>query len=82
MTNVYHLIDPERGRADVRKTWTLCGRAVRSCFVFRSGASIATCPKCIELTHQKQHGTDHDFPVTGTDNSESPDSEKGKGGAK
>jgi hypothetical protein len=60
MVNIYHLIDPKRGRADVRKTWTLCGRAVRSCFVFRLDSKHPTCLRC--------------KAVSGTVNRDSPDS--------
>jgi hypothetical protein len=42
----FHPIDRKRGRATVRTTWTLCGKAARSCFVFRPTSRQANCEAC------------------------------------
>ena len=51
--NIYHFYDVEKGRATVRKTWTACGKAVRSCFVFTATVNHITCPECAAVLAQR-----------------------------
>lgn len=47
MENTYHIVDRKRGRANIRMTWTLCGKIARACFVFAPESTHATCKECL-----------------------------------